>query len=91
MMRRIFKIRYNTDFPDVSSYPWRVIEIIAGDWSELLTMHVGIGSPSESTIDILPDGRLKYHITVLPDHVIFGNENEDKGFEKIEFFKSTTL
>jgi hypothetical protein len=85
-MEKFFKIRFNTDFPHGSRYPWRVIEVKDNVWTEVLTLHVGMHSFSETSTDLLPDGRVKHHISLHPQRVVFDQQYEDGGFAKIEFF-----
>ncbi len=85
-MERIFKVRFNTEFPANSEYPWRVIEIKESEWIEVLTQYVCINAFCESTEDKLVDGKIEYHITVRPFQIFFGRQNKDGEFEKISFY-----
>lgn len=85
-MERIFKVRFNTNFPESSQYAWRVIEVKESEWIEVLTQYVCINAFSESTEDKLVDGKIRYHITVRPFQIFFGRQNKDGGFEKISFY-----
>jgi hypothetical protein len=85
-MEKIFKVRFNTDFPLKSKYIWRVIEVKERQWMELFTQHITINVFSETTTDELADGRIRHHITMKPYRVFFGQQNEDGGFEHIAFY-----
>lgn len=52
------KIRFNTENTD-GILVWRVLI----DGSEHLARHVVLTTPSYTTKDILPDGRVKWHIS----------------------------
>lgn len=67
----IIKIRYNTEH-NGSRLKWRVIMLPS--WDELLVENVIIKTVSCTTEDILPDGRVKNHITVEYSSII-RNEN----------------
>jgi hypothetical protein len=84
-MIRVFKVRFNTSFPANSLYPWRVIEIKEKEWIESLTLQLSIFVFSETTEDTLPDGKIKYHLTLRAHRVHFSKQKEDGGFEKIIF------
>lgn len=66
----IIKIRFNTEH-NGSKLKWRVI--LPG-WEEILVEKVIIKTDSYTTEDILPDGRVKNHITVEYSSII-RNEN----------------
>jgi hypothetical protein len=57
----IIKIRYNTEH-NGSNMKWRAITIPG--WEETLFEQVIINAASHTTEDVLPDGRIKHHITV---------------------------
>jgi hypothetical protein len=57
----ILKIRYNTEHNN-TKLKWRVC--VLPSWEETLVEDIMICTGSYTTEDILPDGRVKYHITV---------------------------
>lgn len=73
-MANEFKIRFNTDYPASSPYKWRVIEP-NNAWHERLCHEVVIFAPTWTTTDKLPDGRVKHHITIVCNNVVFEKED----------------
>lgn len=53
------KIRFNTAYGTESDLPWRVL---VND-TEYLASAVHIHTPTYTSADVLPDGRLKHHIS----------------------------
>lgn len=53
------KIRFNTAYPHESDLPWRVLVHDTEHLAEAVHLHV----PTRTLADVLPDGRLKHHIT----------------------------
>lgn len=52
------QIRYNTEAGD-SNLRWRLLI----DGGELLAREIHLHVPAYTSVDTLPDGRVKYHIT----------------------------
>lgn len=70
--KKTIKIRYNTDAKPGDPLIWRVIH---EDWTEKLAEEIAISCTSVTSLDKLPDGRMKAHITVhCTDIQWFGNK-----------------
>ena len=57
----ILKIRFNTEH-NGSKLKWRAINF--PEWNEQLVKNVQVEVPTWTTEDILPDGKVKHHITM---------------------------
>ena len=84
-MVRIFKVKFNTEFPTNSKYAWRVFEVREDEWVELFTQHIRVNAFSEITSDRLVDGTITHHLTLRSHRVVFDQPHEDGGFENIVF------
>jgi hypothetical protein len=57
MPKKTLKIRFNTE--NTGTLFWRVIV----DGEEILADHINVNVPSYTSQDVLPDGRIKWHIS----------------------------
>lgn len=64
--KRLLRIRYNTDAKPGDKLIWRVVR---EDWTEVLAQDVEIKVPTFTTMDKLPDGREKAHISMHYTHL----------------------
>ncbi len=72
----LLKIRYNTDAVAGEKTIWR---LILPDWTELKVQRIKIGSGCVTTLDNMPDGKVKGHISFLVSDIQFvGNLVEVK-------------
>lgn len=70
MDSRKIQIRFNTEHGN-SDLLWRVII----ENHEYLAQSIQLEVPSHTTTDILPDGRIKHHITALYNELIWNDRN----------------
>lgn len=80
MNKQKINIRYNTNYPEKSKYPWRVI----ADGKEHLVNDVRIEPPSYTTAEFIEGLGMKYHITT--DGVLTISESAGKKLALISSF-----
>lgn len=68
-MKKTLKLRFNTE--NEGTLFWRVLV----DGKEILADNVFIKVPTHTSCDILPDGRIKYHISCDYSELVWEGKN----------------